>query len=114
MTARILDGRAAAAAALEDVRAAVASRPGGMRAPVLAAVLVGDDPASQIYVRNKTRACAQAGIESRQETMPAGTTQAELEAQLGALSRDPGVDGILLQLPLAPPLDSRRALETID
>jgi len=80
---------------------------------VLAAVLVGDDPASQVYVRNKIQACAKAGIESRLEAIPARVSELELAACLAALNADPTVDGILLQLPLPKHLEARRAVETI-
>ena len=111
--ARILDGRAAADALLAQVRTAVESRPVGRRAPALAAVLVGDDPASHVYVRNKTQCCAKVGIESRLEAIPAGISQAGLKARVAALSNDDSVDGILLQLPLPLGLDARAALEML-
>jgi methylenetetrahydrofolate dehydrogenase (NADP+)/methenyltetrahydrofolate cyclohydrolase len=114
MSAKILDGTAASDALLAGVRAAIESRPAGLRPPVLAAVLVGDDPASQVYVRNKIRACKRVGIESRLESLAANTSAVELQARLAALSHDAGVDGILLQLPLPAPLDARRALEAME
>lgn len=113
MTARLLDGRAAADALLAQVRTGVEARPTGRRPPTLAAVLVGDDPASHVYVRNKIQSCAQVGIESRLENIPAGISQAALEARLQALAADAQVDGILLQLPLPPALDARAALEVL-
>ncbi len=113
MSARLLDGRAVADALLAGVRDAVTARPPGSRPPVLAAVLVGDDAASQVYVRNKIQACAKAGIESLCEAIAAQASQSELTARLAALNADPGVDGILLQLPLPKHLDARRAVESI-
>jgi methylenetetrahydrofolate dehydrogenase (NADP+)/methenyltetrahydrofolate cyclohydrolase len=89
--------------------AEVASRAG--RPPGLAAVLVGDDPASRVYVGSKTRACAEAGLASWSHFLPAATPEAELHALLDQLNADPAVDGILLQLPLPGHLPTRRILE---
>ncbi len=77
-------------------------------------VLVGDDPASQIYVRNKTASCAQAGIRTFDHRLPATTSQAELLALVAKLNADPAVDGILIQLPLPRGLDAREILPTVD
>lgn len=114
-TARILDGKLLAATLRAEVAARVAalSRAAG-RPPGLAVILVGDDPASAIYVRNKTRACREAGIASRQLTLPASVPQAALLAAIAALNADPAVDGLLLQLPLPPHLDERAVLEGVD
>ena len=114
MTATILDGKAIAA----EIRAEIAQQTtdwvaSGGKQPCLAAVLVGDDPASQVYVRNKERACAKAGIESRLHRLDAGTTQTELIALVNQLNDDPGVDGILVQLPLPVGLDEREVLDTV-
>lgn len=87
----------------------VAARSG--RRPGLAAVLVGDDPASRVYVGSKTRACAEAGLESWAHLLPAATSEEELNALLDQLNADPKVDGILLQLPLPGHLPTRRILE---
>ncbi len=114
MTARILAGRAVADRILSEVREEVASRPPGKRPPVLAAVLVGDDPASQVYVRNKIQTCEKLGIESRLEALPASCHQSELLGRLHALNTDPRVDGILVQLPLPPHLSPRPVLEQMD
>ncbi len=86
----------------------------GERAPGLAVVLVGSDPASQVYVRNKENGCAKAGITSFSHKLPAETTEAELLALIDQLNADPLVDGILVQLPLPKHLDSDMLLERID
>ena len=113
MPARILDGQAAAAAVVEEVRAAIAAA-GAARPPGLAAVLVGDDPASEVYVRNKVRACARCGIRADLRRLPATAPPDDVESLLQALNRDPQVDGILLQLPLPAGLDARELLERLD
>ena len=104
--ATLIDGKAIAAALRADLKVQV----DGLRAagvtPGLAVLLVGDDPASAIYVRNKARACRKAGIASWIERLPATTTQAELAARLDALNADPAVDGVLVQLPLPRHLDA--------
>ncbi|MBM4372499.1 MAG: bifunctional 5,10-methylenetetrahydrofolate dehydrogenase/5,10-methenyltetrahydrofolate cyclohydrolase [Deltaproteobacteria bacterium] len=106
MTARIIDGKAIAeslqALLREEVAAFEASRGA---APVLAAVIVGDDPASRIYVRNKQRACRAAGIGTRLVELPADTSPSELLDRVDGLNRDPGVHGILVQAPLPGGLD---------
>lgn len=112
--ATILDGKAHADRMLEAVRQGVEARLAkGLRAPGLAVVLVGEDPASQVYVRNKSAACAKAGIASIEHRLPADTPQADLDALIDRLNADPGVDGILVQLPLPQGLDSKRALHRI-
>jgi methylenetetrahydrofolate dehydrogenase (NADP+)/methenyltetrahydrofolate cyclohydrolase len=83
------------------------------RAPGLAVILVGEDPGSQIYVRNKERACAEVGIESTSFRMDAGTTQEGLQGRIKELNSDPSVDGVLLQLPLPSGLDSGPCLDLI-
>jgi methylenetetrahydrofolate dehydrogenase (NADP+)/methenyltetrahydrofolate cyclohydrolase len=83
------------------------------RAPGLAVVIVGEDPASQVYVRNKVKTCGTLGIESFHYEVPATITEAELIEKVGALNRDPAVDGILVQLPLPRHINSDRVLETI-
>lgn len=114
MTARLIDGKAIAS----DLRAATrqraldyAERTGRM--PSLAVVLVGDDPASHVYVGAKLKACAAAAIGSVERRLPASTTQAMLEQVLTALSADPDIDAILLQLPLPAGLDQARAIACI-
>jgi methylenetetrahydrofolate dehydrogenase (NADP+)/methenyltetrahydrofolate cyclohydrolase len=115
MTAKILDGKAVAAKerAKSAARAAdFVSKYG--RAPGLAVVKVGEDPASAVYVRNKRKACEECGIASFAHDLPAGTTREELLALIKALNADARVDGILLQLPLPKGLDSTEIMDTID
>lgn len=102
MTARIIDGKALAREVEAQARVrseALASRPNG-RHPGLAVVLVGEDPASCVYVRNKTRACERAGVISQEFRLPAETTEAELLDLIARLNADDAIDGILVQLPL--------------
>jgi methylenetetrahydrofolate dehydrogenase (NADP+) / methenyltetrahydrofolate cyclohydrolase len=114
MPAVILDGKALAA----RIRVELTDEVGRLRArgvePGLAVVLVGEDPASQIYVRNKAAACAQAGIRTFDHRLPATTSEPELLALVAALNADPAVDGILIQLPLPSGLDARRILPAVD
>ncbi len=113
-TARLMTGTDIARRLVEDSAAAAArfTRDAG-RAPCLATVLVGEDPASVTYVRMKRNRCAKAGIDSRLIALPAATTTAELVDAITALSEDPGVDGILLQHPVGPHIDERAAFEAI-
>lgn len=114
MTAQLIDGKAIAATVRQQVAEKIAARrQAGGRAPGLAVVVVGDDPASQVYVSNKHRACEQAGILSFQHALPATTSQHELEALVDQLNSDPTVDGILVQLPLPKHLDAEPILERI-
>ncbi|MCI0508767.1 methenyltetrahydrofolate cyclohydrolase /5,10-methylenetetrahydrofolate dehydrogenase (NADP+) [Chromohalobacter marismortui] len=114
MTAQLIDGKAIAANVREQVsRQVQARRHDGKRAPGLAVVLVGEDPASEVYVRNKHRACDQAGLHSVQHPLPTTTTQAELEVLIDSLNADTDIDGILVQLPLPEHLDERPILERI-
>lgn len=114
MTAQLIDGKAIAARVRQQVaRQVQARREAGGRAPGLAVILVGEDPASAVYVRNKHNACVEAGIESFRHQLPADTTQHELEALIDRLNADPAVDGILVQLPLPEQLDARPLLERI-
>jgi methylenetetrahydrofolate dehydrogenase (NADP+)/methenyltetrahydrofolate cyclohydrolase len=115
MPASLIDGKAIGAAIRADVAAAVAKAvAAGRRPPGLAAVLVGEDPASHLYVRNKARACGEAGIRSFRHQLPAHTSQAALEGLLADLNRDEAVDAILVQLPLPEGLDSQRILGRLD
>ncbi len=110
----LLDGKATAAtirAELSGDIAALESFAG--RKPGLAVLLVGDDPASQVYVRNKERACAEVGILSEAIRLPATTGQTELLERIAGLNERPDIDGILLQLPLPRGLDSQACLERI-
>jgi len=110
----LLDGKATAQSIRTELKAEVAElTPKFGRAPGLAVILVGDDPASQVYVRNKERACAEVGVNSIPHRLSASTTQQELEALIDSLNADEAVDGILLQLPVPKGLDSRRCLERI-
>ena len=112
---KILDGRAAAAAIRSEVAAGVRELAAqGGRAPGLAVVLVGDDPASQVYVGSKTRACEEVGIASSSHRLPATTTEVALAALLDRLNADPSVDAVLVQLPLPAGLPTRRLLERVD
>lgn len=107
MTAELIDGKKIAAQVREQVALGVQARiDQGLRAPGLAVVLVGQDPASQVYVRNKRNACEQAGIISQSYDLPADTTQETLEALIDELNDNPSIDGILVQLPLPKPLDA--------
>ncbi|MGW8270542.1 MAG: bifunctional methylenetetrahydrofolate dehydrogenase/methenyltetrahydrofolate cyclohydrolase FolD [Burkholderiales bacterium] len=113
MAAQIIDGRAIAADLRHELGprvAALAAR--GIR-PCLAVVLVGDDPASRVYVRNKVRACAATGVDSRDTVLPAQIGEDELLGTIAGLNRDPTVHGVLVQLPLPPHLDAGRVIESI-
>ena len=108
MTANLIDGKAAAAALREQIAGEVARfRTASGRAPGLAVVLVGDDPASAVYVRSKGKATREAGMESFEHRLPASTSQDELIALVDRLNADPAVDGILVQLPLPQQIDER-------
>jgi methylenetetrahydrofolate dehydrogenase (NADP+)/methenyltetrahydrofolate cyclohydrolase len=112
--AQIIDGKAVAA----RLRGEVASKATALRArgiaPTLAVVLVGDDPASAVYVRSKTKAAREANVDVRDHKLPATTSQAELMALVDSLNRDAAVHGILVQLPLPHPLDSEPVIRSID
>lgn len=111
MTARIIDGRAAAA----TLQAQVAARVSGLGfVPGLAVVLVGDDPASAVYVRNKDRAAQAAGIAAQTVRLPATATQHALLDVVARLNADAAVDAILVQMPLPPGLDARAVIAAID
>lgn len=111
--AEILDGKATAAAVRAEVARDVARLVEQDLRPGLAVVLVGEDPASQVYVRAKDRAATEAGLEVRTLALPAATGQAELEALVRELGRDPAVHGILVQLPLPAGLDETRVIRCI-
>ncbi len=114
MPAVILDGKALAARIRGELGGQVAQLRARGIEPGLAVVLVGEDPASQIYVRNKTAACAQAGIRTFDHRLPPSTSEAELLALIARLNADPAVDGILIQLPLPSTIDARRVLPAVD
>src|SRR6185369_7792016 len=111
MAATIIDGKALAA----RLRAGLAEEARALpRPPGLAVVLVGDDPASHLYVNSKTKACADAGIRTFDHKLPATTSEATLLTLIGQLNARPEIDGILVQLPLPDQIDSRRVLLAID
>lgn len=115
MTAQILDGKACAARLQERVRKAVEQRlAAGGRRPGLAVVLVGSNPASQVYVRKKRQTCENLGFLSQGHDLPAETPQAELLALIDHLNADPAVDGILVQLPLPDHIDPQTVIAAID
>jgi methylenetetrahydrofolate dehydrogenase (NADP+) / methenyltetrahydrofolate cyclohydrolase len=115
VSARIIDGKAIAAAVRERVRGEVAQLVAdGGRPPALATVLVGEDPASQIYVRNKHDACEQAGMRSLHHELSAETSENELLELVGRLGLDDEVDGILVQLPVPDHIDPDRVVAAID
>jgi len=113
MTAQLIDGLALS----KKLRAEVAQRAAALTArgtkPGLAVILVGEDPASAVYVRNKVKACEEAGIHSVLEKHPATLTEAELLARLAALNADPAIHGILVQMPLPRHIDPHKVIETI-
>ncbi len=113
MTAQLIDGNALA----QKVRAEVAGRTAALKArgiqPHLAIILVGEDPASQVYVKHKVADSEQTGLKATLERLPATLTEAELLARIAALNADPSVHGILVQLPLPKHMDSARVIETI-
>ena len=112
-TAKIIDGNALAA----ELRSVVARRTAVLRngglTPGLAVVLVGDDPASQVYVRNKVKACVDAGLHSVLERYPADLTEAELLKRIDELNEDKSIHGILVQLPLPAHIDTHKVIEAI-
>ncbi|HMZ01674.1 MAG TPA: bifunctional methylenetetrahydrofolate dehydrogenase/methenyltetrahydrofolate cyclohydrolase FolD [Burkholderiaceae bacterium] len=113
MTAQLIDGNALS----KQIRAEVAQRAAALTArgvkPGLAVILVGDNPASQVYVRNKVKACEDGGLHSVLEKYDATMTEAELLARIDALNRDPAIHGILVQLPLPKHIDDHKVIEAI-
>ena len=113
MTAQLIDGNALS----RQLRANIALRVKALNSagltPGLAVILVGDNPASQVYVRNKVKACADTGMHSVLETHPASLSEAELLGRIDALNRDPAIHGILVQLPLPAHIDAQRVIEAI-
>ena len=114
MSAQILDGKAAAAAIKEDLKARVAALAAQGVTPGLGTLLVGDDPGSRWYVNGKHADCAEVGIASIREELPATATQSEIEAAVMALNADPDCTGFIVQLPLPKGIDAQRILELID
>lgn len=113
MTAQLIDGVALARHWRQRVAERAAALAARGQRPGLAVILVGDDPASHVYVRNKVKACGEAGIHSVLETYPASLTEDELLARIAALNADPAIHGILVQLPLPPHLNAQRVIEAI-
>ncbi len=114
MTARLIDGAAIAAGCRAEAAEAAARCLAAGRRPGLAVILVGDSPASQVYVRNKIRLCEEAGFHSVSDRFAADLPEERLLARIAELNADPAIDGILVQLPLPPHLDSRRIIQAID
>ncbi len=115
MSATIIDGKAAAATLRADIAVEVARFAAATgRSPGLAVVLVGEDPASAVYVGAKGKATVEAGMESFEHRLPADTSEAELLALVDTLNDDPAVDGILVQLPLPPQIDADKVITRID
>ena len=115
MTAQIIDGKKVAADVRAEVKQKIETRLAlGKRRPGLAVILIGSDPASQVYVNHKRKACAEVGIESRSYDLPSHTTQHELIELIDALNKDAAIDGILVQLPLPAHIDASLIIEQID
>ncbi len=115
MPAKIIDGKKIAANLREKIAADIAKQiQQGKRAPALAVILVGDDPASSIYVHHKRKACEEVGIKSIYHPLPASVSEAKLIGLIDELNRDSEIDGILLQLPLPEHIDSDKVLEAIN
>lgn len=113
MSAQIIDGVALSSSIREQIAQRAAALTAKGHQPGLAVVLVGEDPASQVYVRNKVNACHNAGFKSEMHRMPADTTQAALLAKVDELNKDPSIHGILVQLPLPAHLSSHDVIEAI-
>jgi methylenetetrahydrofolate dehydrogenase (NADP+) / methenyltetrahydrofolate cyclohydrolase len=113
MTAHLIDGNALSRQLRAGITERVAALKAGGLTPGLAVVLVGDNPASQVYVRNKVKACTDTGMHSVLETYPASLSEADLLARVHALNLDPAIHGILVQLPLPPHIDAHKVIEAI-
>jgi len=114
MTATIIDGKAYAQGLRARIAGAVGALSGQGVTPGLAVVIVGEDPASQLYVKNKARQTVEVGMRSFEHVLPASTTQEELLTLVARLNADPDVDGILVQLPLPKQIDAQKVIEAID
>ena len=114
MSGVVLDGKKINQDILNELRPRIAALNATKRPPALAVVLVGNDPASQIYVRNKVRTCHELGIRSLEITPPETTSTEELIQQIGPLARDPEIDGILVQMPLPKQIDAERVMSYVD
>ncbi|QBM28114.1 bifunctional methylenetetrahydrofolate dehydrogenase/methenyltetrahydrofolate cyclohydrolase FolD [Hydrogenophaga pseudoflava] len=113
MTAQLIDGNALSKQLRTDVAARVTALKAKGVTPGLAVILVGDNPASQVYVRNKVKACEDTGMHSVLETWPATMTEAELLARVDAMNNDASIHGILVQLPLPAHMNAQRVIEAI-
>ncbi len=114
MSAQIIDGKATAARLRQQVKQRVDERLArGLRAPGLAVILVGSDPASEVYVSHKRKDCAEVGFNSKAYDLPSDTTQEQLLALIEELNNDAAIDGILVQLPLPAHIDAEAVIETI-
>ncbi len=114
MSAQILDGKAVSERIINEIRAETDERKArGLRAPGLGMILVGENPASAVYVRNKEKSCRKSGVRSIMHRLPEETTQADLLALIDQLNDDPEVDGILVQLPLPDQVDENAVIERI-
>jgi methylenetetrahydrofolate dehydrogenase (NADP+)/methenyltetrahydrofolate cyclohydrolase len=113
MTAQLIDGVALSKTLRGEIAVRAAALTAQGRQPALAVILVGDDPASQVYVRNKVKACADSGVRSIMETYDAALTEAALLTRIAALNADPAVHGILVQMPLPRHINPQRVIEAI-
>ena len=114
MPAKIIDGKAISAMLNEETRQRVEALRAAGKTPGLAVVLIGDDPASQIYVNSKVRKCAELGIYSEKHLLPGDSTMADVLALIGKLNSDPAIDGILVQSPPPQQIDEAKVIEAID
>jgi methylenetetrahydrofolate dehydrogenase (NADP+)/methenyltetrahydrofolate cyclohydrolase len=114
LTATILDGRAVAAEIGQGLRAEVLRLGAAGIVPGLGVLLVGDDPASAVYVRNKTRTCEELGLRHETRRLPASASPAEVESVVAEWNQRPDIHGVLVQLPLPPSIDARRVLDLVD
>ncbi|MEF9972658.1 MAG: bifunctional methylenetetrahydrofolate dehydrogenase/methenyltetrahydrofolate cyclohydrolase FolD [Clostridia bacterium] len=114
MSATLMDGKALSAKVYEELKGQVAALAARGVVPGLAVILAGEDPASQIYVRNKARACERVGIASRVIRLPGTVTQAELLCEIDRINRDPAMHGLLVQLPLPRHIDEAAVLRAVD
>ncbi|MEG0145730.1 MAG: bifunctional methylenetetrahydrofolate dehydrogenase/methenyltetrahydrofolate cyclohydrolase FolD [Clostridia bacterium] len=114
MSATLMDGKALSAKVYEELKGQVAALAARGVVPGLAVILAGEDPASQIYVRNKARACERVGIASRVIRLPGTVTQAELLREIDQINRDPAMHGLLVQLPLPRHIDEAAVLRAVD
>jgi methylenetetrahydrofolate dehydrogenase (NADP+) / methenyltetrahydrofolate cyclohydrolase len=113
MTAQLIDGNALSRKLRTEVKVRVSALKAKGITPGLAVILVGENPASQVYVRNKVKACEDTGMHSVLETWPAGMSEADLLARVDALNQDPSIHGILVQLPLPAQIDAQKVIEAI-